>query len=88
MNTDPKYVGGILSVAPIAQDPPARGPVVKALEALLARFLDGKLDGASAGQMVRRLVHSQLAANVVALTPTPADDVILALLKEVIPKPA
>lgn len=89
MNTDPKYVSGTLTVAPFtAQGESARGPILKALEALFDRFLDGKLNAGNANQMVRRLVHSQLAASVVALTPTPADDVILALLKEVIPQPA
>jgi hypothetical protein len=89
VNTDPNFVSGTLTVAPLlAQAEPARGPVLKALEALFDRFLNGKLNAGNASQMVRRLVHSQLAASVVALTPTPADDVILAFLKEVIPKPA
>lgn len=88
MNTATLPAGTLLYPVPAAQGEPARGPIVKALETLLERFLDGKLDGSNAGQMVRRLVHSDLAARVVALTPTPADDVALALLKEVIPKPA
>lgn len=87
VNTTTLPAGVLLHPVAVAQGEPARGPIVKALEALLDRFLDGKLDGSNAGQMVRRLVHSQLAARVVALTPTPADDVVLALLKEVIPQP-
>lgn len=87
MNNAPVPAGTLLYPVPAAQGEPARGPIVKALETLFDRFLDGKLAPSNAGQMVRRLVHSDLAARTVALTPTPADDVVLALLKEVIPKP-
>jgi hypothetical protein len=80
MNADPQYVN-------VATAAPARGPILSALDKLFDRLLDGKLNASNASQAVRRLIHSELASRVVDMTPTPADDVILALLREVIPEP-
>lgn len=73
---------------PNAGEAPARGPIVKALDTLLDRILTGKLNGPTAGQAVRRLVHSDFVGGIVRATPTPADDVVLELLRELVPKPA
>lgn len=51
-------------------------------------FLERLSKRANGKQLVARFVHSPLAEMLVAATPTPVDDAILALLKQAIPKPA
>lgn len=68
-------VGGILQPAA----PKSGTPLFDLLERLSAK---------GGNQLVARFVHSPLATLLVTATPNPVDDMILAALQQVIPKPA
>lgn len=86
MNTTTLPVGSLL-YPQVVEVPASRGPVFKALDAILDRVLSGKVTSSNASQAIRRLIHSDFVYAAVKLSPTPTDDVILELLRALVPPP-
>lgn len=86
----------VARVAPTADVPPhPHGAIVprhvEGVRGALYRYHDmivsGKVKASQLGQAARRFVHSEFVAALVKLSPTPADDVILELLRSLVPPP-